>query len=457
MLKSHGKRIIYFIIALILCNSYLPVVAAFAGYQDVPQEHWASEYIRQLGKLGYSQGAANGDYKPEKLVTNAEFAAFVCRMTGMDDTVLDRGAHWADAVMEYAKHMGWFTPGEIPGAQYDEPINREMAVKILMLSSFGDPGAESLEEGELSDLSDVGEGYHEYVTRAYLMGIITGYPDGTFRPKDNITRAETAAIICRAISLHFNAPEVGESVTVPILLYHHISDRPGDITLQKFREDMENLAKAGYTAVFLEDLQIFIEEGTQLPEKPVVITFDDGYLSNYQYAWPVLKELGMKGDIAVIGWSAGLDRDKDDQEIIPHFSWEQASEMVSSGAIRIHPHSYDMHEFSSDADVSRVGVLRRPDESYGEYIAAFVEDLKKVGSMIRLKLGYSSNVFVYPYGESSPMTEKLLESFGYDITLGTKDGLNVVTEGDKSSLRLMKRINADGYEGDIVRLIETYN
>lgn len=457
MLKSHGKRFICFLIVLILCNTYLPIIAAFAGYQDVPQEYWASEYIRQLGELGYTQGKAVGAYKPEKLVTNAEFTAFVCRMTGMDDTVLDRGAHWADAVMEYAKYMGWFTQGEIPRAEYDEPISREMAAKILMLGSFEDHGTESLQEAELSDWSDIDEGYYEYVTRAYLMDIFTGYPDGTFRPKDNITRAETAAIICRAISLRSDAPEAGESVNVPILLYHHISDRPRDTSPQKFREDMEKLAKAGYTAVLLEDLHKFVEEGTQLPERSVVITFDDGYLSNYQYAWPVLQELGMKADIAVIGWSAGLYRDKYDREIIPHFSWEQASEMVSSGVIRIHPHSYNMHEFSSDTDVSRVGVLKRPDESYGEYIAAFVEDLKKVGSMIRLKLGYSPCVFVYPYGESSPMTEKLLESFGYDISLGTNDGVNVITKGDKSSLRLLKRINADGYEGDIVQLIETYN
>jgi peptidoglycan/xylan/chitin deacetylase (PgdA/CDA1 family) len=455
-LKPHSKRFICFLIALILCNAYLPIVAAFAGYRDVPQEYWASEYIRELEQLGYTQDMADGAYDPEKPVTNAEFTALVCRMTGMDDTVLERGAHWAEAAMEYAKYMGWFTQGEVPGADYDEPISREMAAKILMLGSFEDHGSEPSEKVELSDLSDIAEGFHEYVTSAYSIGIFTGYPDGTFRPKDSITRAEAAAIICRAIGLHSKAPVTGESVIVPILIYHHISDRPGDTSPKKFREDMENLKKAGYTAVFLEDLQMYVEEGTQLPERPVVITFDDGYLSNYQYAWPVIRELGMKADIAVIGWSAGLDRDKDGKKIIPHFSWEQASEMVRSDKIRIHPHSYNMHEFSSDANVSRVGVLKRPDESYGEYIAAFVEDLKKIGSMIRLKLGDSSNVFAYPYGESSPITEKLLESLGYDITLGIKDGVNVITKGDKSSLRLLKRINADGYEGDIVRFIETY-
>lgn len=262
--------------------------------------------------------------------------------------------------------------------------------------------------------------------------------------------------MCRAGGLYSDTPDTGESAAVPILIYHHISDSPGATSPLKFRKDMENLAKAGYTAVFLEDLYRFVDDGTRLPERAVVITLDDGYLSNYQHVWPVLKELGMKADIAVIGWSAGLDRDNGDQDIIPHFTWEQASEMVGSGSVRIHPHSYNMHEFSSDGAVSRVGVLKRTGESYGEYIAAFVDDLKKISSLLRLKLGNSSNVYVYPYGESTPLTEKLLERYGYDITLTTKDGVNVITEGDKNSLRLLKRINADGYEGDIVRLIETY-
>jgi len=456
-LKQRGRGLICFLIVLVLLSSYLPIVAAFADFHDVPQDYWAKDYIKRLEELGYAQGEEDGGYQPEKYVTNAEFTAFVCRMTGMDDTALDRGGYWADSVMEYAMYVGWFTSGEIPRNKYEEPITREMAAKILMLGFFEECTPESSDEKPaMLDLSDISAGCRDYVIQAYLMGILTGYPDGSFRPKDNITRAETAAIMCRAGSLYSDTPETGRSVTVPILMYHHISSRRGDTSPQKFREDMEALLKAGYTAVFLEDLYEFVGGAKELPEKVVAVTLDDGYLSSYKYAWPVLKEMGMKADIAVIGWSAGLDRDTDNKDIIPHFSWEQASDMVDSGSIRIHPHSYNMHEFSLDGAVSRVGVLKRADESYGEYIAAFVEDLKKIGSMLRLKLGYSSNVYVYPYGESTPLTEKLLGHFGYEITLTTKDGVNVITEGDENSLRLLKRINVDGYEGDIVRLIETY-
>jgi biofilm PGA synthesis lipoprotein PgaB len=456
-LRPRGRAIIIFFVFLFIFNICQPVVAAFASFHDVPQDYWADPYIRKLKQLGYAQGEADGSYAPESHITNAEFIAFVCRMTGMDDTRLDRGAHWAEPSVEYARFMGWFTPAEIPGAKYDEPISREIAAKILMLGLFKDEALQTFAgQPNIADLSEVSEGCRDYVAQAYSMGIITGYPDGSFRPKAKLTRAETAAIMCRALDLHKNDTEVAEAVMVPVLIYHHISDGQGDTSPQKFRRDMEALLRAGYSAVFLEDLHRFVNEGTKLPERPVVITLDDGYLSNYRHAWSVLKELGMKAEIAVIGWSVGLSSDGNGEDIIPHFSWQQALEMVKSGVVRINPHSFNMHEFSSNGPVSRLGVLKRPDESYGEYIAAFVEDVKKIDSMIRLKLGYSSNVFTYPYGESSPLTEKLLESLGYDITLGTQEGINEIISGDKNSLRLLKRINADGHKGDIVKLIESY-
>jgi len=456
-LKPRAGAVVFLFILLIIINICQPVVAAFASFSDVPQDYWANAYIAQLKKLGYAQGWEDGSYKPEGQVTNAEFVAFVCRVSGMDDTRLDRGSHWAEPAMEYARFMGWFTPVEIPVVKYDEPISRELAAKILMLALFKDKASETLpEQPGIRDLSEISEGCREHVARAYSMGIFTGHPDGTFRPKASLTRAEAAAILCRALEQYPKAPAAGESARVPILMYHHLSERPEDTSPQKFRRDMEDLLRAGYTAVFLEDLYRFVAEGRRLPEKPVVVTLDDGYLSNYLYAWPVLKELGMKAEIAVIGWSVGLSSDGNGGEIIPHFSWEQAAEMTRSGVIRINPHSFNMHEFSSDGPVSRLGVLKRPDESYREYIEAFVEDVKKIDSMIRLKLGYSSNVFVYPYGESSTLTEKLLENLGYSITLGTQEGVNEIIQGYVSSLRLMKRINADGYEGDIVKLIESH-
>ena len=136
-MRPRGRAIIIFFVFLFIFNICQPVVAAFASFHDVPQDYWADPYIRKLKQLGYAQGEADGSYAPESHITNAEFIAFVCRMTGMDDTRLDRGAHWAEPSVEYARFMAG-SPLQKYRCKYDEPISREIAAKILMLGLFKD-------------------------------------------------------------------------------------------------------------------------------------------------------------------------------------------------------------------------------------------------------------------------------------------------------------------------------
>ncbi|MBQ5568509.1 MAG: polysaccharide deacetylase family protein, partial [Oscillospiraceae bacterium] len=87
------------------------------------------------------------------------------------------------------------------------------------------------------------------------------------------------------------------SAKVPILTYHHITDTGNgdtEISEEAFRAQMAALSEMGYTSVFFSDLESYVNYGTPLPEKPVVITFDDGYMSNYSRAFPILEEYGMK-------------------------------------------------------------------------------------------------------------------------------------------------------------------
>ena len=81
--------------------------------------------------------------------------------------------------------------------------------------------------------------------------------------------------------------ETSYTANVPVLMYHHIDEEGNDdvnISSELFEAQMAALAEEGYTAVFPDDLAAYVYEGKALPDKPVVITFDDGYLSNYEYA-----------------------------------------------------------------------------------------------------------------------------------------------------------------------------
>ena len=130
-----------------------------------------------------------------------------------------------------------------------------------------------------------------------------------------------------------------EGVKIPVIVYHHISNIPnkiGTVTPEKFSEDLKTYKAAGYETIVFNDLISYLKGNIQLPKKPLIITLDDGYYSNYEYAYPQLKKNNMKAVMAVIGWSVGRNSYiNSDKEIIPHFSWEQAKEMAKSGIIEL--------------------------------------------------------------------------------------------------------------------------
>ena len=110
---------------------------------------------------------------------------------------------------------------------------------------------------------------------------------------------------------------------------------------------MHLLKEQGYTPISFDELIAFVEQGTPLPEKPVMITFDDGYASNAVYAYPVLRELGFHASIFAIGCSIGHDRYYKDTQysLTPHFGQDEITEMLRSGLISIGSHTYDMHQW----------------------------------------------------------------------------------------------------------------
>ncbi|MCX7921326.1 MAG: polysaccharide deacetylase family protein [Clostridia bacterium] len=235
---------------------------------------------------------------------------------------------------------------------------------------------------------------------------------------------------------------------VPIITYHHIDTDASKlnsvvISPQKFKSDMLALKQAGYETVFLKDLDDYVNNIKELPAKPVVITFDDGYLSNYMYAYPVLKELDMKATIAVIGWSVGKTKYKNtDKPINPHFTWEQGREMYESGHIDIQNHTFDLHEPNETEYPYRRGVLQKKDELDGPYSIVLKQDCLKMNNLIEANVGNKVIALTYPFGAFSHLSEQVMYELGYKLTLTTKPGINRIKKGDPQSLFELKRINA---------------
>ena len=94
---------------------------------------------------------------------------------------------------------------------------------------------------------------------------------------------------------------------VPVLNYHQVNDeKHSALTLHvdQFREQMEYLHNQGYNTITLAQLYDYLENGTELPNKPIVITFDDGYVDNYKNVLPILKEYNMKATLFMISDAA---------------------------------------------------------------------------------------------------------------------------------------------------------
>ncbi|MBU4321267.1 MAG: polysaccharide deacetylase family protein [Nitrospinae bacterium] len=90
---------------------------------------------------------------------------------------------------------------------------------------------------------------------------------------------------------------------IPVLMYHHINLHKWDmvtITPAVFEGQMEYLYKAGYRTLKIDELISYMSGGLALPQKAVVVTFDDGWLDNYIYAFPVLKKYKINAAVFLI-------------------------------------------------------------------------------------------------------------------------------------------------------------
>ncbi|MBU0755740.1 MAG: polysaccharide deacetylase family protein, partial [Planctomycetes bacterium] len=146
---------------------------------------------------------------------------------------------------------------------------------------------------------------------------------------------------------------------IPVLMYHSVADRMEDLpwgelvcTVTGFADQMSYLNKNGFHGISLYDLRDHIKEGKRLPRKPVVITFDDGYLDNWVNAMPLLKKYGMQATVFVSldfidpkpkvrptleqVWAGTLDESS--LQTVGYLSWEELRQAQASGIIDVQSH-----------------------------------------------------------------------------------------------------------------------
>ena len=241
-------------------------------------------------------------------------------------------------------------------------------------------------------------------------------------------------------------PDETVSRDVPVLMWHNLAEESsGDMTISvdTFRAQIEALHEAGFKTVSLQQLYDYVRFGTELPEKPIVLTFDDGYFSNYEYAYPILREYGMQATIFAIGVSVGKDTYKDtDHAMTPHFGADEAREMVDSGLISVQSHTFDMHQWPPFEDGNaqvRETLLPFDGEADADYEAAVEADFAESRELLESITGQPVNALAFPEGAYVTLTQDALRSAGAELTFTTVRAVNTVVKGLPQSLCAMPR------------------
>lgn len=413
-------------------GEFATMCVRFAG--ETPEEgrriftdtrgHWAEKMINQAASMGWIGGYEDGSFHPDSLISRAEAVTIVNRMLhrlpqSREDLL--PGMHtWADCRPDH-----WFylaIQEATNGHSYEE--KEETGEKWTRLQSDTIWSAEVNYQG----ISCVDLGRTEPYVYASDFANAVGLRVESDRPlvlgtRDRVTfenekitvngqdtgksaeilydaagkallplRTVAGAMGCRvaadknsgAIDILAELPrlEVTRGVNVPVLMYHAVSDNLWGIdelfvSPSNMDRQLAYLVDHGYDPIWFEDL-------THLKDydKPVLLTFDDGYDDNYTELFPLLKKYHVKATIFVIGGGIGFGH---------AMNREQIKEMSDSGLVSIQSHGYS-HDY-----------MDAMDEATLEF------EMKKTKEILTKITGKVPYVLCYPSGRNSALTRKVAQ------------------------------------------------
>ena len=274
------------------------------------------------------------------------------------------------------------------------------------------------------------------------------------------------------------------------LAYHNVEDSDPDqrfvgVTTAKFVAQLSWLQRNGYRPISVDDLLAARDGGKALPDKAVLLTFDDGFESFYTRVFPILKAFRFPAVLALVGaWMEGgpnatvrysadmaasvplgdISVQFGDQKVSRDLflTWDQVREIASSGLVEIAAHSYNAHrgtlanpQGNSEPDET----TRHYDSATGSYESDAGErrylaaDSAKIAMKIKSEIGKRPRVMVWPYGETNELTISIAAANGMPITLTLVDGAATL---DRLSAVPRHLISPDPSLGEFVTELRTF-
>ena len=254
-----------------------------------------------------------------------------------------------------------------------------------------------------------------------------------------------AVILFAALGAAYLHGVAEEGLQLPILMYHSVlkdTSRTGKyiVTPRQIEEDIEYLTARGYKCVSAENVINHVLHGEPLPEKPYMLTFDDGSYNNLTYVLPILEKYNAYAVISIVGsYSEQFSETGEANPAYSYLRWEDIKSLAETGRIEFGNHSYDMHSISN----GRIGSARARGEDKWVYIDKFTRDYERTQSLLAENCNITPVIYTYPYGAYCDESQEILHNGGIIMTLTCNEGINTLTS-DSDCLYFMKRFNRSG-------------
>ncbi len=250
----------------------------------------------------------------------------------------------------------------------------------------------------------------------------------------SVLLAVLAAAVCLSIPVIRSLPASTDQkpLSLAIIMYHGLIDDASKqnqymIDPQYFEEDLQYLNANGYHTIFVSELIAYFENGSPLPDKPVLLTFDDGYFNNYALAYPLLQKYRCKAVISPIGSAADKENGEAPQNTFySQCTWQQLREMQDSGLVEVQNHTYDLHHI----DNGRNGAKNKEGEDLESYRQMLRNDLTKCNTRMQEELGKVPQAVVFPFGSRSKETLAVVREMHFQAAMDCEEKINTLSSSE---------------------------
>ena len=217
---------------------------------------------------------------------------------------------------------------------------------------------------------------------------------------------------------------------IPIIMYHQISENQsiwGDyvIPISVLEEDFQYMKSHNINPISFEQLREYVEKGDNLPQNPIIITFDDGERSFITKVLPLLEKYKYPANMNLVGSLVELyTKNGDTDDRYAYLNENDVKELAKNDLVSLGCHSYNLHSLSG-----RRGMGKIYGESEEEYKKLINNDLEKFNSDFKRITGGKTDIIAYPYGIKNEVLKNIVRENDFKITLTCREEINRISIG----------------------------